>query len=83
MLAIITSSFSSNLIGKTLAIIAKKAILNNNIAISKKAILSGLQFNDKAYVHKHFYKNDIKKYMDNYLSTEVIECDKVKKLIKE
>ena len=57
--------------------------VDNDIAISKKAIVSGLQYNDRAYVHKHFNKNNIKIYMDDYLSKEVITCNKVKKLIKE
>ncbi len=50
--------------------------LTSDIAITKKSIISGLQYNCTKYIHKHFERNDIKKYMDNYLSNEIQESKK-------
>ena len=43
-----------------------------NIALSKKIIVSGVQFNNKRDYNGEFDKTDIKRFMDNYFAKEII-----------
>lgn len=42
-----------------------------NIALSKKIIFSGVQFNNKRNYNGEFDKTDIKRFMDNYFAKEI------------
>jgi len=44
----------------------------NNIALSENVIFSGIQFCDKPNYDGNFYKTNIKKFMDNYFSKEIV-----------
>ena len=43
-----------------------------NIALSKKIIFSGVQFQNSDYYKGDFNKTDIKQFMDNYFSKEIV-----------
>jgi len=43
-----------------------------NIALSKKIIFSGVQFNNHKHATDDFNKTDIKQFMDNYFSKEIV-----------
>ena len=43
-----------------------------NIALSKKIIFSGVQFKNDEYYDGDFDKTDIKQFMDNYFSKEIV-----------
>ena len=53
-----------------------------NIALSKKIIFSGVQFNRERNYEGYFNKTDIKKYMDNYFSKDIIPRNSKQKLIE-